>query len=80
MTASPWVASRLGRLNGVPAEAGHSADMEREFVDSMNNVRIIQHSRFSIQHGGVLKLLKNQDDFISPNKTRSLCMAGLRPA
>jgi hypothetical protein len=80
MTGSPWVASRLGRLNGVPAEAGHSADMEREFASSMNNVRIIQHSRFSIQRGGVLKLLKNQDNFTSPTKTRSLCMAGLRLA
>jgi hypothetical protein len=80
MTASPWVASRLGRLNGVPAEAGHGADMEREFADSMNNVRIIHHSRFSVQRDDVINLLKNHDDFTSPTSARSSCMAGLRPA
>jgi len=54
--------------------------MEQEFASSMNNVRIIQHSRFLVQPGGIVNLLKNHDDFVLSAAARSPCMAGLRLA
>jgi len=54
--------------------------MEREFASSMNNVRIIQHSRFSVQWTYAINLLENHDISASPAAARSLCMAGLRLA